>query len=293
MSLPMMEQFHFQLPFTRDYSVTVAFDGVRACRLGRLLASLLGLSGKETGPFGTSSVLTLASDGKLPAEQGSLLSPRCTTMAIEEEGHRIVLHVPGKSGGLGEMKITLKLLFVLAVRCARHDGVAATLLHGNLLRMPQAQEAIACFGPSGMGKTSVAHRWVEQGGECLADDMLLVFREGEAFSARPLLTFSRFPEPVDYTLAVALRGLFRLNRGKGDAIVAAADPLFWRYELLREIMFHYGGADFLSTTETSRVLDFAASQAEEMQRLYGSHDIMGDLAGHILRNVQKTKGSPL
>jgi len=74
-------------------------------------------------------------------------------------------------------------------------GEKLLLMHGCLLKLADGGGVLLC-GQSGMGKTTTAQRWREEGGDVAADDMVLLEYGGEVLYAHPLPTWSRCIETV-------------------------------------------------------------------------------------------------
>jgi len=222
---------------------------------------------------------------------------------VQGTGHNILsdkvapLNAMGKNGGYclsipeeacspAMLRATLKIIWLLALRSLQDAGLEAMPLHGNLLCFPDSGRGIVCFGPSGMGKTTAGQRWTRQGGDCQADDMLLVVRENDRYLARAMPTWSRFPDAVEVSRSFMLDGVFLLQRGEGDVIVKAREPAVWRHELVQEMMFHFGGGDFFCAEEQAKMLDKSLKLTEGLSRNFGAYEILGALDGTLLENVK-------
>ncbi len=287
----MTEQGRLAIPFLDGLEIRVAFSGRRACRLARHLSKVLTLPLEDENGFGRSPEIYVASGEDSPIVLDNLLSPNVAPLVAFDAEDGCRLHVPeNASCSVAKYYAMLKIAYLLALRKAMQSGLEAMLLHGCLLRLPDSDWSIACFGPGGMGKSTAGRRWCGQGGGCPADDMILVVRKADGqFLARPLPTWSRFPEAVDYRKLFPLCGVFQLLRGQNDEIVPA-EASMWRFGLMQELLFHWGGADFLAAREKKAVFQHVLWFTDGLQQQFGCQKIMGALDGRLLENVRRFLG---
>lgn len=108
-----------------------------------------------------------------------------------------------------------KMLFAGLVPCMlRHE---CFMMHGAL--MERNGKAVVLSGPSGIGKSTTARRMSEHF-RILADDCLLLYRDGEGWAARPLPTWSVYLfsktelVPCDISSVYPVSHLLILGRGE-------------------------------------------------------------------------------
>jgi len=107
-------------------------------------------------------------------------------------------------------------------------GEKLCLMHGCLLTLPSGEGLFLC-GQSGMGKSTTAQRWKAAGGECPADDLVLMEWDGDNLFAHPLPTWSRCLTSLDgewypFEEPLQIKTVLSLSRDELEEAVRPVEP---------------------------------------------------------------------
>lgn len=259
------------LPFSYDgkTGTSISFSGDRPCFLGGKLAELLNLTLTERDDADT--VFTDKS-----VAGNSILQKVYGEFEIFEQEHLTVMYqLPPEKSVFRNGKLSMRQLMPCAVRRAWKKGIQVALLHGTMLVSDKYQdECTLLFGVSGMGKSTTASRWRKAGRIAPADDMVLVYKDDDGmFYARPLPTWSRFPERVDFNICCKVKNILRLQRGEFDHIAPSTSTIDWMIDCNRGLMFNHYLPELKQ--ETAAGIAQECMQFSESLRLrYGTNDLI-------------------
>ena len=177
---------------------------------------------------------------------------------------------------------TIKLLISCAVRQGWKENIRAALFHGAMLTHPEyPEQSVLIFGISGMGKSTTAQRWKAVGGNAPAEDLILIYQdECGDFFARPLPTWSRYPETADFNICCKVKNVLHLQRGKQDEIVSANDKSAWSVDCAKALMFHHYLPNL--SQEISAAIAFECMKfGEALRKKFDAYDINTNLDGDL------------
>lgn len=269
-----MSVLSLYIPFSADDSagISLGFVGARPEEAGRRMGELLDLSLTRSA----------AADGYFTDREAageSILKKIYAGFDILRNDDGIVIRqLPGEQQAIYSGVLSLRQILPCAVRQGWYAGKPVALLHGVMLTHPAyPKEAVLLFGVSGMGKSTTAGRWRDSGGNAPADDSLLLFQdENGEFFARPLPTWSRYPESVVFRNCCHVKKILRLQRGDNNSIVPAADPVAWSVDCCKALMFHHGIPN-LQPGESGYIARECMMFQENIRSKFRAFDLLADL----------------
>ena len=265
------------LPFSPDINcgITLGFAGKRENFLGGKLGEMLKLSPKESvTPDLTFSEENIAGESVLKHIYGEFdISESADGIHIRQLPRE--QHV--KCNGL----LTMKQMLPCAVRQSWKKGIKTALFHGAMLTHPEHPgQCVLIFGISGMGKSTTAKRWQNAGGDAAADDMVLVYQnENGDFFARPLPTWSHYPEAVNFNNCYKVNAVLRLQRGEEDAVIVA-DALSWAVDCNKALMFHHYLPNLRQNISTMIAIECMCF-GENLRQKFDEYDLSTNLDGNL------------
>lgn len=170
----------------------------------------------------------------------------------------------------------------------------AVIVHGALLQLPEQSAGVILFGESGIGKSTLARRFVSQGGSVLSDDKMLLCRLPDgSFRAQPLPTWSRLNSEdisVDFQPAVPVAGFMKLTRGTDDVIVPT-DAIQWRLWLASSLSVTFRKpVGWIPPEVIGKIMAAAMDFIPHIQMKFGCLEMQGDLNGHARKHLQDWLG---
>jgi hypothetical protein len=258
------------LPFSPDgkTGTAIKFSGDRPCFLGEKLAELLNLTLTERDDADT-----VFTDGSI-AGNNILQKVYGEFEIYEQENFTIMRQLSPEKCVFRNGKLSMRQLLPCAVRRAWQKGIQAALLHGAMLVSATApDECTLVFGVSGMGKSTAATRWKKNNGTAPADDMVLIYKDREGvFYARPMPTWSRFPEKVDFNICCKVKNILRLQRGGFDCIAPSESTVDWSIDCTRGLMFNHYLPE-LKREKSSDIAEKCMQFSEELHISFGANDL--------------------
>lgn len=135
--------------------------------------------------------------------------------------------------------------FLLAGACihAFFKRKAVAMVHGTLLEIEPGR-GILLYGQSGVGKSTTAMRYRKAGGNCFADDEILLAWDGTSFHAHPLPTWSAFyrkgPDGFLYPFdrSVRVERAYWLTRGKDREFIGTVDRQMRKAQFMSAFSLH-------------------------------------------------------
>ena len=282
-----MNAMQLYLPFSPDgkTGVTVNISGERPLRIAGRAAKIINTELQQaTGDGKLIFSDTLNSGDKIYSD------PNSETEIFDLPEKSVIYQLPPDRYVRRNSRSTVKQIFSCAVRQSWKMGIKSALLHGAMLTCPEHPEkCILVFGISGMGKSTTAGRWKAAGGDFSADDMVLLYQNenGELF-ARPLPTWSRYPESVNFNHCCRVKAVLRLQRGEFDE-VCPADPLSWSVDCAKALMFHHC-LPVLRTDISAKIALECMKSGEILRQKFGTSDLNTNLNSNIspvLENIFK------
>lgn len=292
-----------RFPFADGACERVTGHGEAACRVLRWLSRLMNLEltdAEENAPDASEGAMANPSWGAVHLTDVPFAADKgWTTWTGTTNFHGEVLWQPqklqwhmllGADFARGEAPRVMRRVLNLVI--FRHCLLAdTTLMHGALLLEPDTGQAVVLFGESGIGKSTSARRFAEQGGVVLSDDKLTLTRLADgSYRAQPLPTWSRLGQgdiSVRFTESVPVAAVMKLTRGHGD-LIRAAETAQWRLWLTSS----YGASvtnpvGWLSSEFAARVVGRCLASMRSLEETFGCHELLGDLQGQIRNNLRK------
>jgi len=282
------------LPVIAGVTETIAANGTVPETLLSELAAMLSLPIREYELAGSETAVEIIDredccpqDNWLPW-QGWGRYPATLKLSLDQ--HRLRVLVPSAEvlKEVFRIRILRRVLYFPLLRHLALRHVA--LMHGALLESPDCRKGSVLFAESGMGKSTTALRYAEQGGVCVSDDrLLLVFAPNGEICARPLPTWKFFPDipPLDFSREIRITGFFMLFRGEDDRIEKAPVDN-WHIALCKSL------TDTLVTPRLwlpaqlrGQFLSDSLWPMELLEKRFGCYQLCGDLNGHVFRHISE------
>ena len=207
------------------------------------LAELLGLSVTPAASTVCADVLADTGNDSVCSDESPIFTtgPLAVFFNRKEQNFRLNFLYP-----LPELKLVHKIyiyqvMITFGVLSAMLRGIKLIPVHGALL--DNGSEALLLCGESGVGKSTTARRWRESGGQCYADDLILIDYSGEEFFAHPLPTWSICKESLEgqfypFNRKLPLKSVLGLSRGEVREYIAPISEDDFLAQLYRSAFFH-------------------------------------------------------
>jgi len=166
------------------------------------------------------------------------------------------------------------------------------MMHGALLEMPDGS-GIALCGPSGMGKSTTARRWIAAGGVCHADDFFwLLWRDGGIY-AYPLPTWSRCEKsltgeffPVDH--GIPLKTVLALGRGPEREFIEPLSPAQFLHSIYSSaIYFEQIIVGLLPSPDKEQFVKIVQENAQKLASAFPCECLRAHLDGDLRATLKR------